>query len=277
MSAPRRFEHARLRVPELAAAASFYAEVMGLVELGRANGTVYLGAGLDTNFDLALVEGSTGVEHFALRADGDEQLEALERAVNLAGVSTERHGGEGPGELEVLTFLLPSGHRMEFVTVEDQRYLEPYRPAVEGRGAMGLLDADHINLTCPDARGLSEFLRDALGFRVSDVIELEDGSWLGGWTRMGELHHDLAVLLDPEPAHTLAPLRVDVREHRPPRPLLRPSRRGGHPARDRNRPPSGRRECLRVLPRPLRQPDGAQRRDGPRQRRGGGARVVVAA
>jgi catechol 2,3-dioxygenase len=103
----------------------------------------------------------------------------------------------------VVAFVLPSGHRMEFVTVEDQRYLEPYRPALPGRGAMGLLDADHINLTCPDARGLSEFLRDGLGFRISDVIELDDGSWLGGWTRMGEFHHDLAVLLDPDPAHTL--------------------------------------------------------------------------
>jgi catechol 2,3-dioxygenase len=203
MSAPRRFEHARLRVPDVDAATAFYTEVMGLLELGRADRTVYLGAGLDTNYDLALVAGGTGVEHFALRADGDEQLEALERALEAAGVATERHAGEGPGEGETVAFALPSGHRMEFVTVEDQRYLEPYRPAVPGRGAMGLLDADHINLTSPDARGLSEFLRDALGFRISDVIELEDGSWLGGWTRMGEFHHDVAVLLDPDPAHTL--------------------------------------------------------------------------
>ncbi len=203
MSAPRRFEHARLRVPDLGEATAFYADVMGLLELGRADGTVYLGAGLDTNFDLALVEGGTGIEHFALRADGDAQLEGLERALNLAGVATERPGGDGPGELDVVAFALPPGHRMEFVTVADQRYLEPYRPALPGRGAMGLLDADHINLTAPDARGLAEFLRDTLGFRVSDLIELEDGSWLGAWTRMGEFHHDLAVLVDPDPAHTL--------------------------------------------------------------------------
>jgi catechol 2,3-dioxygenase len=203
VSAPRRFEHARLRVPDLGAATAFHTEVMGLVELGRSDGTVYLGAGLDTNYDLALVEGGTGVELFALRADGDEQLEALERALNVAGVTSVRRGSEGPGQLDGVAFTLPSGHRMELVTVEDQRYLEPYRPALPGRGAMGLLDADHINLTSPDTRGLSEFLRDTLGFRISDVIELEDGSWLGGWTRMGELHHDVAVLLDPDPAHTL--------------------------------------------------------------------------
>src|SRR5215813_3932800 len=90
VSAPRRFEHARLRVPDLGAATAFHTEVMGLVELGRSNGTVYLGAGLDTNYDLALVDGGAGVEHFALRADGDEQLEALERALNVAGVASER-------------------------------------------------------------------------------------------------------------------------------------------------------------------------------------------
>lgn len=203
MSAPRRFEHARLRVPALEPAVAFYVEVMGLVELGRDGGTVYLGAGLDTNFDLALVEGGTGLEHFALRADGEEELAALERSARDAGLAAERRGGEGPGEVDAVAFELPSGHRMEFVTVEDQRYLEPYRPALPGRGTMALLDADHINITAPNARGVTELLRDGLGFRLSDVIELEDGSWLGAWSRLGELHHDVAILLDPDPAHTL--------------------------------------------------------------------------
>jgi catechol 2,3-dioxygenase len=117
-------------------------------------------------------------------------------------LSTERHAGEGPGEIEAVAFELPSGHRMEFVTVEDHRYLEPYRPAFPASG-MRVLDADHINLCSTDVRGLAEFLRDGLRFRHSDLIEAPGQGWLGAWTRMGEFHHDVAVLHSDEPADTL--------------------------------------------------------------------------
>lgn len=177
----------------MGAALAFYTDVMGLIELGREEGTVYLGAGLDTNYDLAIMAGGTGVEHFALRVDSDEQLDEIVAALDGCGIAAERRAGEGPGEVSAVAFDLPSGHRMEFVTVDDHRYLEGYRPAVPGRASMGLLDADHINICTPDVRGLSEFLRTRLGFRYSEVIELPD-SWLGAWTRMGEFHHDVAVL-----------------------------------------------------------------------------------
>jgi catechol 2,3-dioxygenase len=202
MSAPRRFEHARLRVKDLGAARAFYTDVMGLVELGDDDGTVYLGAGLDENFDLAIVGGGTGVEHFAMRVDGDEQLERMQQRAQAAGLATERRAGVGPGEVQAVAFDLPSGHAMEFVTVADHRYLEPYRPAVAGRGAMGLIDADHINLSAPDVHGLADFVRDAFGWRYSDLIDLGD-SWLAAWTRMGEFHHDVAILHTDDATETL--------------------------------------------------------------------------
>ncbi len=51
---------------------------------------------------------------------------------------------------------LVSGHRMEFVTVADHRYHEPYRPSRGQLGVMDLLDADHINLVSDAVRPLCE-------------------------------------------------------------------------------------------------------------------------
>lgn len=205
MSGVRRFEHARLRTPDLKRAVSFHTEVMGLVELARDERTVYLGAGGDANFDLALTEGGTGVEHFALRADSTAELDAHERAAHDAGLVVERGSGEGPGELEHVSVVLVSGHRMEFVTVADHRYHEAYRPHRGTLGCMDLLDADHLNLTCGDVRALVEQLTSVFGMRVSDatVPGAADGRWLAAWTRLGDFHHDVAALHDDDTSHTL--------------------------------------------------------------------------
>lgn len=205
MSGTRRFEHACLRSPRLDAALDYYSEVVGLRELHREDGVVYLGAGGDENFDLALVEGSAGVEHFALRADDAAELDRFEELARQGGLDPERRPGRGPGELECVSFTLCSGHRMEFVTVADHAYLEPYRPARVQPGGMAVLDADHINLVSPDVRGLAEQLRDVFGFRVSDAIQLPDDpqKWLAAWLRVGEFHHDVAILHDDDADHTL--------------------------------------------------------------------------
>lgn len=205
MSGARRFEHACLLTPDLGAAVSFFVDGMGLRELGREGGVAYLGAGLDENFDLALREGGTGVEHFALRVEGDEELERHERAARDAGLAVERGAGVGPGELERVAVELVSGHRMEFVTVADHGYQEPYRPRGGPLGASAPLDADHISLVTPAVRPLADQLREVFGLRVSDAIALPDGSgdWMAAWTRIGAFHHDVAILVDDAPGHTL--------------------------------------------------------------------------
>jgi catechol 2,3-dioxygenase len=205
VSGVRRFEHARLRTPDLEVAVAFYTEVMGLVALDRDEETVYLGAGADENFDLALIEGGTGIEHFALRVDRADDLDRLERAAHDAGLAPERGPGEGPGELERLGVRLVSGHRMEFVTVADHRYHEPYRPSRGQLGVMDLLDADHINLVSDAVRPLCEQFRDVFGLRVSDLIQTNDDApdWMAAWMRAGSFHHDVAVLFDGDAGHSL--------------------------------------------------------------------------
>jgi catechol 2,3-dioxygenase len=194
VSAPKvqTYEHAEVRVKDLGAALEFYTGVLGLHELARDNGTVYLGCGYDENYDLAIREGGTGVVHFALRVADEDALERYAGRLGDAGVKVERADGIEPGQERGIRFEIPGGHAMELVLVEDNRYIETYRPAYPTRG-IAPLDGDHINLMSTDVKGLCEFLRDVLDFWWSDVIVFDDGLWAAAWTRMSGGHHDVGI------------------------------------------------------------------------------------
>lgn len=53
--------HGVLKVNDLPQSLEFYREVVGLHEIGKQNGIVYLGCGADNNYDLALTEGGSGI------------------------------------------------------------------------------------------------------------------------------------------------------------------------------------------------------------------------
>src|SRR5712691_7098895 len=139
------FEHAVLRVNDLDTTVDFYRTVLGLVEIGREDGVVYLGCGLDRNHQLGLCAGGTGVEHFALRAHADE-LDVLESRLRDHGVAVERRANAAPGEEECLRFELPNGTTMEIAVPADRDYIRTFRPAFPERfEGITPLDVDHIN------------------------------------------------------------------------------------------------------------------------------------
>ncbi|MWV38457.1 VOC family protein [Natrialba sp. INN-245] len=190
MSGVKKIEHAVLEVTDLDEAVEFYTDVVGLVELERADDVVYLGCGLDENYDLGLVEGQTGVEHFALRVTADE-LEEYETRLDDAGVETERVSDE-PGQTDGLRFSLPSDVEMELVTVADSSYHHPVKPEGD-RNAVTPRDLDHINLMTHDADADLEFLEEHLDFAVSDKIVGESGFTIQAWLRHGRFHHDVGL------------------------------------------------------------------------------------
>lgn len=194
MAAPKvqTYEHAEIRVRDLGAALDFYMGVMGLHELAREDGVVYLGCGYDENYDLAVTNGGTGLAHFGVRVDDEEALERYAARLADAGLATHRRDGAEPGQERAIRFEVPGGLQMELVLVADNRYLETYRPARTPRG-IAPLDGDHVNVMSTDVKGLSEFFRDVLDFKWSDVIVMEDGHWAASWVRMSGSHHDVGV------------------------------------------------------------------------------------
>lgn len=186
--------HVEIRVEDLGSALEFHTETLGLTELGRDNGTVYLGCGLDNTYDLALQGGGTGVARTALQVDEDD-IPAYRSRLGEMGVAVEESTDRGPGQGKALRFQAPSGHVFELMTVADAPvYLQPAMPKhARGRG-MSPTDLDHVTLRTDNVKGLVEFLQQALDFKVSDVFEPGPGVWAAAWTRVGEYHHDVAVL-----------------------------------------------------------------------------------
>ena len=248
MAAPKvqTYEHAEIRVTDLGKALDFYTRVLGLHELAREDGVVYLGCGFDENYDLAVTNGGTGLAHFAMRVDDEEALARYRARLAEAGVRTERRDRAEPGQERAIRFEVPGGLEMELVLVADTRYLESYRPARTPRG-IAPLDGDHVNVMSTDVQGMSEFLRDVLDFRWSDVIVMDDGHWAASWVRMSRSHHDVGVFGTDDTVRHAPPRRLDVRELRPHEGRRGRARRRGASPRAGHEPSSGRRQPLRLL------------------------------
>ena len=197
MPAAQKVEHVQMGVRDLEEALQFYTEAMGLTELARSEGIVYIGAGRDGNYDMAVTEDDTGIDHFAIRVSNSDTIETYETRLSEHDVSTERADGAEPSQEHGLRFALPSGIHMELVTVEDVDYQHSDEIAVPGRGGVAPLDLDHLTYLTPDLRTDAEFLRDHLDFKITEVIGTDE-NWEGAFTRRGDFHHDVALFTPPE-------------------------------------------------------------------------------
>lgn len=200
----RKVAHAELAVGDVERVLDFHVAVLGLAELGRENGAVYLGCGLDKNYDLALTTGGTGVRSFALEVESQDDIKRYGERLAHAGVETETRTDDGPGAVESLRFRAPSGHLIDLVYSGDRPlYLHPARAHYPRHQGIGPIDADHITLRAEDPKALADFLVSVLDFKVSDVILLGPDVWGGAWTRVGEFHHDVAIVASQAKEETL--------------------------------------------------------------------------
>lgn len=196
-------EHAKLLVEDLDEAYDFYIDAMGLKEIDRQDGTIYLGCGYDKNFDIAIEEGGTGVEHFAVRMENSETLAEYEGKLKEADVDVERKDGVEPNVEEAVRFDLPSGHTMELVIVEDNTYWHATNPRVPETSGIVPRDLDHHNVYTTDIDADVEFLQTHLDFNLSDQVETEDGKTMLAFTRYGDFHHDIGFIHTDDPDTTL--------------------------------------------------------------------------
>lgn len=192
MTGADKAEHVCLQVDDIDQAEAFYTDVFGLAEVGRRNGTIYLGCGLDENYDLAIRQGEPGVEHVAVRVKNEIELAECEERIASDGIDFERTDGNEPGQERGLRVELPSRLPLELVTVDDNTYRHSDTMAVDGRDEIAPLNLNHYNYASPNVREDAEFLREVLGFNISDVVR---DDWSGGaFLRKGDTHHDIAIL-----------------------------------------------------------------------------------
>lgn len=195
--------HAELAVGDIEEAVGFHVDVLGMNELGRADGKVRLSAGVDGGCDLILASGGTGVRRFALRVDSAEDLDYYRRRLANAAVDTDTSTDEHPGVQRMLRFTTPSSHTMELAVLDDDptTYVHPSR--AQHRAGIRALDFDHITLQAEDPKPLVDFLVELLDFRISDIFAPEPGVIGAAWLRASDLHHDVAIISTPESGKSL--------------------------------------------------------------------------
>jgi catechol 2,3-dioxygenase len=201
----------------------FFVDVMGMEVEHQAGASTYLrGWGDYQPWSLKLTEAaSSGMGVLGLRASSPAALERRVAAVEAAGLGEGWVDGDrsrGPS----YRFRDPDGHRFELY-YECDRYEPPphLRPALKNvpgrytaRGC-AVKRLDHVNVLAADVRANRDFCVDALGYRLYERIELDDGSEAGAWMSASIAAHELIYTRDAHAArgrlHHLA-FWVDTRE-----------------------------------------------------------------
>lgn len=191
-----RIAHVALGVADVEQAIAFYGDLLGLDVLWRGDDHVYLATGTSTSFELELGPYETGLDHFAFYVRSPEALDEASQRLKDAGIAVGEAAVDEPGLGAGIAFVLPSGFAMELVTETEPHGFENSAAIAPAHyAATGPLPLRHVTLLSPDIRADATFLIEQLGFRITDSWRpSEDQQWMSTFARVGDDHHDLALL-----------------------------------------------------------------------------------
>jgi catechol 2,3-dioxygenase-like lactoylglutathione lyase family enzyme len=184
-----RIGHMALRVSDLDAAVDFQVKVIGMVEVERVGRTSYLTCN-ERHHELMLIEdpdGHRGYDHIGLEVADAAALEAIAARVTDAGGTLlgPVHDG-GPGIDRARFVRGPGGHVFKLFCG-----MATGAPPPPGDRPVKF---EHVSVKARWQRPLERFLRDGLGFGLSDRM----GRFASWWHCNGD-HHGMAIALAPKP------------------------------------------------------------------------------
>jgi catechol 2,3-dioxygenase len=196
--------HVELLTPRPDDSLRFFEQVLGMeVEATEGRSVFLRGWGDYQRYCLKLTESDqAGLGHMALRASSPDALERRVAAIEAAGLGQEWTDGD-LGHGPAYRFTDPDGHAMELY-FETEKYHPPehLRPSLKnqpqrylGRGA-AVKRLDHVNVLARDVLANRRFAQDALGYRLYERIELDDGSEAGAWMSLSIAAHELIYVAD---------------------------------------------------------------------------------
>ncbi|MCT8990126.1 catechol 2,3-dioxygenase [Chelativorans sp. SCAU2101] len=182
----------------------FFVNVYGLTESGREGDSVYLRAWDDYEFHTLKLTASktTGMGHCGYRTSSEAALHRRVKVIEAMGLGigwTDGDRGHGPS----YRFHSPDGHVFELYW-ETNKYVAPEgeKPALKniaqryhGRGAAPRR-LDHFNLLASDVSKMRDFMVEALGSRVTELIQLDNGRIAGCWFTVNNKGYDMACTED---------------------------------------------------------------------------------
>lgn len=191
--------HVELLTPALDETRRFFVDLLGMEEVARGEGSVYLRGVWDyERACLKLTESrSPGLGHVALRASSPAALERRVAAIEESGLGLgwiEGDVGHGPA----YRFRDPDGHVFELY-YETQRWAAPPELAAAmknqpqrytGRG-IGVRRLEHVNFLAADVAECRRFAQERLGYRLRESVTMEDGREFGAWLSVSVQGHEL--------------------------------------------------------------------------------------
>lgn len=209
-----RLSHADLAVDDLAAAETFYVDVLGLRIAHRSDDALHLRAAEEYDaWSLKLSSGAAGLRTFGFRVAAEADLDALaSRHEALGAATTELPAGHEPGRGRTLRVRTPDGFAVDFTHAIDEVPLyddggRPRHPQRDTDRQHGVPPArlHHINLRTGDVDASLGYWRDELDFSVSEHVTGPDGETRLAWARRSHSTHDVALgLADGPGMHHLA-------------------------------------------------------------------------
>lgn len=197
--------HCQLRVTGLAEAVDFYTRIVGLIETGRdASGRVYLKAVEERDHaSLILREADrAGMDFYGFKLLDEATLDRLNADLVAYGVATEIVPANDLLETgRRVRFTLPTRHVFELYAtkteVGDGRgYVNP-EAIIEDRRGISPVRLDHWQLHGSDIDGVRDLFVKALGFRLVERIQAENGvSDFAIWMSCSNKAHDIAFVKD---------------------------------------------------------------------------------
>jgi catechol 2,3-dioxygenase len=196
--------HVELLTDKFEESLDFFTRIYGLSISARSEGVAYLRGFDDYEFHTLKLTAShtTGIGHVAYRASSPEALERRVKAIEALGCGIGWvDGDEGHGR--AYRFTDPDGHIFEIYydtrRVEpaeaDQSALKNIASKFHGNGVC-VRRLDHLNLLAKDVSVIREWMPKALGSRVTEYIQLDNGRLGGCWFTVNNKTYDVAYTED---------------------------------------------------------------------------------
>ena len=196
--------HVELLTDKFEESLDFFVNVYGLTPSGRDADSVYLRAWDDYEFHTLKLTRSdtTGMAHCGYRTSSEEALMRRVAAIEKMGLGigwTDGDLGHGPS----YRFRSPDGHVFELYW-QTNKYTAPdgEKPALKnvaqryhGRG-VAPRRIDHFNLLATDVSKMRDFMVEAMGSRVTEMIKLDNGRIGGCWFTVNNKGYDMACTED---------------------------------------------------------------------------------
>ena len=196
--------HIELLTPKICESLWFFVEVLGMTETCREGNSVYLRTWDDYEHHTVKLTAheTSGIRRVGLRASSQAALEARVAAIEAAGLGIAWKDGD-PGIGPTYLFRDPDGHELELYW-ETEWYTPPddLKPSLKnqaqaypGRGVC-VRRLDHVNYLAQDVPPSGDFVRDVLGGRVTEQIQLDDGTISAQWLHFTNKGYDLVYTRD---------------------------------------------------------------------------------